>query len=314
MGGGLIIGILIECFICGLICSAVASSRGMEGGFWWGFFLNVIGIIIVAVRPNDQVKNPAPIPAVPTAANDPNADYRFQCQSCGHLSTGWYQKCPHCGAEGKMVKRTTEMLMVPGTASADTVSRAQLKSETTEEKPLEPELRLIHGKQEEKTLNAEEVIEYLKEYKELLDVDALTSGEFGKKKDQLLKKLEIDIDALSEADVIKALKGFKELFDRKIISQEEFIEKKHQLLGEEEEISFEGSIPLGEVRNPLLNQNIKEEESFSFEGMIPQGGIQELPAGESRDEDDRLKRFEELRREMEETRKQLNELNKAEGE
>ena len=25
----------------------------MEGGFWWGFWLGIIGIIIVAVRPNE---------------------------------------------------------------------------------------------------------------------------------------------------------------------------------------------------------------------------------------------------------------------
>jgi len=25
----------------------------MEGGFWWGFLLGVLGIIVVAVRPKD---------------------------------------------------------------------------------------------------------------------------------------------------------------------------------------------------------------------------------------------------------------------
>ncbi len=320
MGSGLIIGILAECLICGLICSAVASSRGMEGGFWWGFFLNVIGIIIVAVRPNDQVKNPAPVPAGSSVASDPNADYRFQCQRCGHLSTGWYQKCPHCGAEGKMVKRTTEAMTASETATAEPISRAQPTNEMAEEKPAEPELRLIQGSSAEKTFSAVEVIGYLKEYRELLDTGALTSKEFGKKKDQLLQKLEIDITAMCEADVIKALKGFKELLDLQVLSREEFEDKKRRLLGEEEEISFEGDIPQGEAQKPLPEQRIQAEESFSFEGMIPTGGIQELPAEEQREEDDRLKRFEELRREMEETRRQLGELcrkeeeQKAEGE
>ena len=45
---------LVSGIICGFICSAIASSRNMEGGFWWGFWLGIIGIIIVAVRPNES--------------------------------------------------------------------------------------------------------------------------------------------------------------------------------------------------------------------------------------------------------------------
>ena len=49
-----LIGVLVGSIIFGVICKAIASSRGMEGGFWWGFLLWVIGIIIVAVRPNES--------------------------------------------------------------------------------------------------------------------------------------------------------------------------------------------------------------------------------------------------------------------
>ena len=51
---GYLLGVVIVSVIFGLICSAISSSRGMEGGFWWGFFLWLIGIIIVAVRPNES--------------------------------------------------------------------------------------------------------------------------------------------------------------------------------------------------------------------------------------------------------------------
>lgn len=54
---GYAIGGLLASFIFGAICSAIASNRGMTGGFWWGFFLWVIGIIIVAVRPNEDQNN-----------------------------------------------------------------------------------------------------------------------------------------------------------------------------------------------------------------------------------------------------------------
>ena len=54
--GMLVLGLIIDSIICGCICAWIASSRNMEGGFWWGFFLSIIGIIIVAVRPNDKLK------------------------------------------------------------------------------------------------------------------------------------------------------------------------------------------------------------------------------------------------------------------
>lgn len=46
----------IVCCIFGAIAAGVASSRNKNGGFWWGFFLGVIGIIVVALRPNDGQK------------------------------------------------------------------------------------------------------------------------------------------------------------------------------------------------------------------------------------------------------------------
>ena len=45
---------LISGLICGFIAESIAANRGMNGGFWWGFWLTVIGIIVVAVRPNDS--------------------------------------------------------------------------------------------------------------------------------------------------------------------------------------------------------------------------------------------------------------------
>ncbi len=49
-----LIGYLVVGVICGFITKAITNNRCMEGGFWWGFFLGIIGIIIVAVRPNDK--------------------------------------------------------------------------------------------------------------------------------------------------------------------------------------------------------------------------------------------------------------------
>ena len=45
-----LISILAGC-ICGSITDCIAKSKGYDAGFAWGFWLGVIGIIVVAVRP-----------------------------------------------------------------------------------------------------------------------------------------------------------------------------------------------------------------------------------------------------------------------
>lgn len=47
------VGLLIYMLICGFIAKSITSSRDMDGGFWWGFCLGIVGIIVVAVRPKD---------------------------------------------------------------------------------------------------------------------------------------------------------------------------------------------------------------------------------------------------------------------
>ena len=42
---------LVQGLIFGFITRAIADSKGYDGGFWWGFFLGLLGLIVVAVRP-----------------------------------------------------------------------------------------------------------------------------------------------------------------------------------------------------------------------------------------------------------------------
>ena len=45
--------LLIVQVVFGIITKTINNNRGKEGGFLWGFFLGVIGIIVVAVRPKE---------------------------------------------------------------------------------------------------------------------------------------------------------------------------------------------------------------------------------------------------------------------
>ena len=47
---------LIVSIICGFITKSMNENKGYDGGFLWGFLLSVIGIIVVAVKPFNQVK------------------------------------------------------------------------------------------------------------------------------------------------------------------------------------------------------------------------------------------------------------------
>ena len=43
--------ILIINIILGCQTKKMNAAKGIPGGFWWGFFLGVTGVIVVALRP-----------------------------------------------------------------------------------------------------------------------------------------------------------------------------------------------------------------------------------------------------------------------
>lgn len=50
---GIFFAILVS-VVCGFITKSMNQNKGYDGGFAWGFFLWIIGIIVVAVRPFNQ--------------------------------------------------------------------------------------------------------------------------------------------------------------------------------------------------------------------------------------------------------------------
>lgn len=57
--GGFIVAVILG-VVCGFITKSMNESKGYEGGFAWGFWLNIIGIIVVAVRPYHKNVSSAP--------------------------------------------------------------------------------------------------------------------------------------------------------------------------------------------------------------------------------------------------------------
>ena len=153
---GYLFGVVIVSVVCGTIAKAISSNRGMDGGFWWGFWLNIIGIIVVAVRPNDK---PMYEPRPKTREEEENeiiANGGWRCDNCGKVNFRYITSCRYCN----------------GSKSEQERKRYLEKIKADEEKQ----------QQKEEQSSAAQI----KEFKELLDSGAITQEEFDAKKKQLL--------------------------------------------------------------------------------------------------------------------------------
>ena len=67
---GYIVGGLISAVIFGLITKYINESKGYKGGFAWGFWLSIIGIIVVACKPDNR-NNSQSINNITTSGESP---------------------------------------------------------------------------------------------------------------------------------------------------------------------------------------------------------------------------------------------------
>lgn len=96
--------------ICGLITNSMNQNKGYDSGFAWGFFLGIIGIIVVAVRPYNNASSSSVSPNS-KSFNDTNQSSRsasmkkedctiFYCTNCFNIVSDIKThslSCSNCG-------------------------------------------------------------------------------------------------------------------------------------------------------------------------------------------------------------------------
>lgn len=144
---------LILAPVFGLITYKINDAKGYYGGFWWGFFLGIIGVIIVACKPKYRP------PYI--------YDFNEETQEKKIISDGGW-KCNKCGRVNPNYT---------GTCACGVSKQAQ-----------EDQMRESIEATKEKEKNERELIDLqkLKAYKELLDSGVISQEEFDKKKAELI--------------------------------------------------------------------------------------------------------------------------------
>ena len=125
------LGCIIQALIFGFITKHVAESKGYDTGFAWGFWLGLIGLIVVAVKPN--VERTPYRPMYPDAqqtqkrtwlcicgqSNSETLQYCTRCRRSRQEAKAEEKKaCPHCGAMNRKSNITCFACGKPMNASA----------------------------------------------------------------------------------------------------------------------------------------------------------------------------------------------------
>lgn len=165
-----VICVLTISLFFGWISASISKKRGMSGGFWWGFFLWIIGIIVVALLPADTKKQEEFLD---------NSLHIYYCAHCEKTYSGVSDKkndsCPNCGS---LLLETT--ILRDTWQSFSGGKKEQIKKAFAAGQYLRhPALSSVH-------ITVVDGAEEIKKFKELLDEGIITQEEFDTKKKQLL--------------------------------------------------------------------------------------------------------------------------------
>ena len=114
---GYLLGIIIVGCIFGAVTKTMNENKGYYGGFWWGFFLGWIGIVVIAckkenVSGNHYYESEADRALSSYAAEKNNQNLMMQggwrCLECGRTNASYVTTCI-CGIP-KIIKKKRQQV------------------------------------------------------------------------------------------------------------------------------------------------------------------------------------------------------------
>lgn len=181
--GWFIFFIICGC-VFGYITKTMNEKKGYEGGFLWGFFLGVIGIIVVACKSEKKINY------LEEKAILSNGGWK--CYKCGTVNPSDKRTC-RCGVskqEHESTIQAEEKAREKEESEKELLNMQKLKTyqelltlgTISQEEFDKKKAELLKEESEKELLN----LQKLKSYKDLLDAGAISEEEFEKKKAELL--------------------------------------------------------------------------------------------------------------------------------
>ena len=210
---------LIEACIFGAITKVINERHGYEGGFWWGFFLRVIGIIVVACRQpaynagyyssGNSIMVPEKSAETPIDLDAPVPTGGWRC-ICGRAHAPYESSCA-CGQSKRAV--------LDGTATA---TRFVPRS-TPAPQPPPPQDWTCHCGRQHQSYETSCICGQTKH--EVLTANIVIPEFVPSPVPEVLP------EPADDEQSIQALRKYKALLDDGTITQEDYDLKKKQLLG-----------------------------------------------------------------------------------
>ncbi len=122
---------IIVCCIFGVVTKKINESKGYYGGFAWGFWLGIIGIIIVSCKPavRSSYSNPQNMPNGYREERENPLAYSnggWRCEFCDRANPGHKMLCD-CGRSRNESEQKKARLRAEGAKQGKTVKEIQLE-------------------------------------------------------------------------------------------------------------------------------------------------------------------------------------------